>query len=113
MKHFAQALDLKNDPRLIAEYRAHHARVWPEVVAALRAAGIRDMRIYLLGNRLFMTFQAPENFDPARDYQQYASDPRCAEWDHLMRTYQQPTPFTTPGLWWAPMEQVFDLGAQP
>ena len=31
MKHFAQALELKDDPVLIAEYLKYHERVWPEV----------------------------------------------------------------------------------
>jgi L-rhamnose mutarotase len=113
MKCFAQALDLKDDPALIAAYREHHARVWPEVTAALRAAGITRMKIFLLGTRLFMYFEAPDDFDPARDYQQYAADPTCARWDALMRTFQQVTPFTSPGDWWAPMSQLFDLETSP
>ena len=113
MKSFAQALDLKDDPALIAAYREHHARVWPEVTAALRAAGISRMKIFLLGTRLFMYFEAPDDFDPARDYQRYAADPACARWDSLMRTFQQVTPFTDPADWWAPMAQIFDLEAAP
>jgi L-rhamnose mutarotase len=109
MKAFAQALDLKDDPRLIAEYVRHHRRVFPEVLSALREIGISRMRIYLLGSRLFMYFEAPESFDPARDYQRYANDPRCREWDSIMRTYQQPAPGAKAGEWWAPMECVFDL----
>lgn len=111
MPSFAAALDLKPDPDLIRQYREHHRRVWPEVVAALRAIGIRNMRIYLLGSRLFMTYDAPEGFDPARDYQKYAANPRCAAWDALMRQYQQPAPGAGPGEWWAAMEEVFDLNA--
>lgn len=111
MKVFAQALDLKDDPRLIAEYKQHHQAVWPEVVAALQGAGIASMRIFLTGNRLFMTFEAPDDFDPARDFQQYAADPRCREWDELMRRYQQRVPGATPGGWWEPMEEVFNLSS--
>jgi L-rhamnose mutarotase len=109
VKTFAQTLDLKDDPALIAEYRGHHQRVWPEVVLALRSAGIHSMRIYLAGTRLFMTFEAPDGFDPARDFQSYADDPRCAEWDALMRTYQRQVPGTPSGAWWMPMELVFEL----
>lgn len=102
-------LDLVDDPALIAEYRRHHQRVWPEVVAALKAAGIASMRIYLGGNRLFMVFEAPDDFDPSRDFQRYAMDPRCREWDELMRTYQQRVPGGAGGEWWTPMEEVFNL----
>lgn len=113
MNSFAQALDLRNDPAAIASYREHHQAVWPAVTAALRAAGISHMEIFLLGNRLFMYFKAPDGFDPARDYHLYASDPACIKWEALMRTLQTPTPFTPPGQWWAQMERVFDLHSAP
>ena len=111
---FAQALDLVDDPDRIAEYRHHHAQAWPEVVRGLRAIGIRRLRIWLTGTRLFMTFEAPDDFDPDRDYQSYAEDPRCDEWDRLMRTYQRriPTADPTDGGWWTPMDLVFDLEEQ-
>jgi L-rhamnose mutarotase len=109
MMSFAQALDLKDDPDLIRAYREHHRAVWPEVVAGLRAIGITRMKLFLLGTRLFMYFEAPDGFDPARDYQSYASDPRCAAWDALMRRFQQPAPGAKAGDWWTPMEPVFDL----
>lgn len=109
MPTFAQALDLKDDPRLIAEYVEHHRQVWPEVEAALRAIGIRGMRIYLAGNRLFMVFDAAEGFDPARDFQRFAATPRGREWDDLMRTYQQRLPGARAGEWWTPMELVYEL----
>jgi hypothetical protein len=48
-------------------------------------------------------------FDPARDYQAYAEDPRTRAWDELMRRYQRPAPFAAPGQWWTPLEAVFDL----
>ncbi|MFM7281071.1 MAG: L-rhamnose mutarotase, partial [Planctomycetia bacterium] len=44
MKTFAQTLELVDDPARIAEYRRAHERIWPEVAAALRAAGIGEMR---------------------------------------------------------------------
>ena len=109
MKAYAQALDLKDDPELIERYKAHHRAVWPEVIEALRSIGIRSMRIYLLGTRLFMFFEAPDNFDPARDFQKFTTQPRGAAWDALMRTFQQRVPGATSGDWWAPMELVFDL----
>ncbi len=109
MKCFAQALDLVDDPALIKAYVEHHRRVYPEVLAALRAIGISRMKIFLLGTRLFMYFEAPDSFDPARDYQGYAADPRCRAWDVLMRAFQKQAPGAKPGEWWAPMIEVFDL----
>lgn len=114
LKTFAQALDLVDDPDRIAEYRRHHEKAWPEVVKGLRAIGITRMRIWLAGTRLFMTFEAPDGFEPDRDYQAYAEDPRCDEWDRLMRAYQRRIPSADPadGGWWTPMELVFDLEEQ-
>ena len=36
MKRFCLALDLKNDPQLIAEYEAYHKNVWPEIIASIK-----------------------------------------------------------------------------
>lgn len=114
MKSFAQAIDLVDDPELIREYRRHHQAVWPEVVRALRAIGIARMKIYLVGTRLFMYFEAPDDFDPSRDFQTYADDPRCRQWDEWMRTFQRrvarsPDRAACNDEWWTPMEEVFDL----
>lgn len=109
MKCFAQALDLKDDPELIRQYREHHRAVWPEVTAALRQIGITRMKIFLIGTRMFMYYEAPDGFDPSRDYQSYAANPKTRAWDELMRKFQQKVPEAAPTDWWAPMEQVFDL----
>ena len=37
------------DPRLIAEYKRYHERVWPEITKSIRDAGIAEMEIYLWG----------------------------------------------------------------
>ena len=39
------AVDLKADAAAIEAYKAHHRRVWPEVIASLRNAGVRNMDI--------------------------------------------------------------------
>jgi len=51
-RRFCLALDLKDDPELIAEYR--QLKVWPEITESLRKSGVRAMEIYLLGTRMFM-----------------------------------------------------------
>ena len=109
MPVFAQALDLRDDPSLIEAYRRHHRAVWPEVLDALRAIGVRHMRIWLVGTRLFMTYEAPEGFEPARDFQRYAENSRSREWDEWMRSFQRRLAEARDGEWWTPMELVFDL----
>jgi L-rhamnose mutarotase len=112
-KAFAQVLDLKNDPKLIEDYVKYHENVWPEVLEALAKIGIVKMKIFLLGTHLFMYYEAPEGFNPARDFQTYtASNPKCQEWDLWMRTFQQKVAEAGPDDWWTPMKEVFDLQSQ-
>ena len=113
MKLFAQALDLNDDSDGISEYVRQHRAVWPEVTDGLRAIGIRSMRIFRGGTRLFMLIETDDGFDPARDYQTYANDPRTREWDAFMRSFQRPAPFARPGEWWTPLEEIFDLAWFP
>ena len=72
MKAYAQALDLIDVPGRIAEYVDWHHRVFPEVLRGLRALGLVNMKIFLHGVRLFMYFEAPDDFDPKTSYQSYA-----------------------------------------
>jgi L-rhamnose mutarotase len=103
------AVDLKDDAAAIETYKDHHRRVWPEVLASLRRAGIHDMDIYLLGRRLVMVVET-EGPDFRRCFAAHrVSHPRVTEWEALMRSLQEPAPGTPPGDWWARMEPVFSL----
>jgi len=107
------ALDLKDDPALIAEYEAHHRRVWPEIAQQLREEGVREMQIFRLGTRLVMRMVTDDaHFDAARFAQRQAGDPRSQAWEALMDRYQAATPWSQPGAKWTPMQQIFDLGTQ-
>lgn len=111
MKRYAQTLNLKDDPDIIARYDAHHAAVWPEVERGLRAIGIERMLIWRLGRRLFMVMETADSFDPERDWPRYmAMEPRIPEWQSLMESFQEPVPEAQPGEWWAAMQQVYTLG---
>lgn len=110
MSRHVLAIDLKDDAGAIAEYRAHHRRVWPEVVQSLRRAGIKDMSIHILGRRLIMIVDTQDNLDYMRIFAAHvASDPRVIEWETLMKRFQQPAPGAAPGEWWTAMEPLFDL----
>jgi L-rhamnose mutarotase len=111
---YVLTLDLVADPGVIEAYRTHHRAVWPEVLQSLRRVGVEEMDIYLLGRRLVMVMDVVEGFDRARDFAKHvASDPRCAEWEKLMKTFQEPPPGAQPGEVWALMERVFSLGSAP
>ena len=47
-------------PDRIDEYVAAHARVWPEMLDALRGAGIRNYTIFRDGNRVFGYFEVDD-----------------------------------------------------
>ena len=110
VKSYGLTLCLKADPAAVEEYRAYHRRVWPEVLAGLREVGISTMRIYLLGRRLFMYVETDDSFDPSRDFARASAGTRAREWDRLMRSLQERALESQPEDWWAPMEEVFDLG---
>jgi L-rhamnose mutarotase len=112
MQSYGMTLMLKDDEAIVERYKDFHRKAWPEVVARLREFGITEMRIYLLGRRMFMYMEAADGFDPGRDFPKLIEDPRYREWEELMRTLQQRAPEAKPGDWWAPMEEVFDLSGQ-
>jgi len=62
LRRHCLALDLKDDPAVIAEYDRYHRAVWPEILQSLRDAGINDMEIYRIENRLFMIIDVTESF---------------------------------------------------
>ena len=109
MKHYAYTLDLRDDPQLVAQYKEYHRQVWPEILARLRQVGITQMKIFLQGTRMFMYVEATDTFNPDRDLARYADHPRAQEWEKLMHTFQQQIPGSGEGVWWVPMEQVFEL----
>ena len=109
MQVYGMALDLRDDPRLIARYKKEHAQAWPEVLARLREVGITEMKIFLVGRRLFMYCETKDGFDPAKDFARCNDDPTYRKWDQLMRTMQERVDDAKPGEWWAMMELVFDL----
>ena len=111
MQAYGMALDLRDDPNLIARYRKEHQAAWPKVLARLREIGVTEMRIFLLGRRMFMYCETKDGFDPATDFARANDDPTYQKWDELMRTMQERVPEAKPNEWWARMELVFDLSA--
>jgi L-rhamnose mutarotase len=109
------ALDLKNDPVLIEEYRKFHAPGGPPpaVTHALRASGIESLEIYLCGNRLFMILEAGDDFSPQKKAQADADNADVLRWEELMWRFQQPLPWSERGQKWVPSEKIYDLSQQP
>jgi L-rhamnose mutarotase len=109
MQRYCLTLDLVDDPKLIAEYREYHRSVWPEVKQSIRASGICNMEIYLLGNRLRMVIETEASFNFETKTQNDASSERVQQWEALMWKYQQRLPMAKKGEKWMLMEEIFSL----
>lgn len=109
MKQFALALDLKNDPHLIAEYEAHHRAVWPEIVESIKASGILECSIYRIENRLTMVLITKDEFDFNQKAIADKANPKVQEWESFMWKYQEALPTAKPGEKWALMKEIFSL----
>lgn len=109
MKRYTFALDLKDDPQLISEYEEHHKKVWPEILASIRNAGVSNMEIFRAGNRLFMIMEADDDFSLEHKALIDQYNPKVQEWEKLMWKYQQALPYAREGEKWMEMTSIFKL----
>lgn len=110
-RRYCLTLDLKDDPKLIAEYKRHHEHVWPDIVQSIKGSGIDDMEIYLLGTRMFMIMEVGDDFSFEAKADADRVNPKVQEWEQLMWKFQQALPQAKPGEKWMLMERVFKLGS--
>jgi L-rhamnose mutarotase len=110
-RRFCLALDLRDDPQLIAEYEAYHRGVWPEILASLRRSGILSMEIYRLRTRLMMIMEVSDDFSFERKAAADEADPRVQDWEAIMWTYQQAIPGGPIGAKWQLMDRMFEFEA--
>jgi L-rhamnose mutarotase len=108
-RRYCLALDLRDDPDLIAEYEERHRQIWPEIALSIRDAGIESMEIYRVGNRLFMLMEVSETFSFEAKARADRENPRVQAWEELMWRYQQALPMAAPGEKWMLMERIFSL----
>ncbi|MBT8297878.1 MAG: L-rhamnose mutarotase [Maribacter sp.] len=110
-KRLCFSCDLKDDSRLITEYKKYHTpgNTWPEITKSIKDAGILDMQIYLTGNRMFMIMEVDDTFDPKKKAEMDANNPKVQEWERLMWKYQQALPWAKEGEKWIELKQVFQL----
>lgn len=110
MQRFGSQIRLR--PNAYAEYKRHHAAVWPEVLAAIARSHIRNYTIYHLDGVLFSTFEYHGHDFPA-DNARIAADPATQRWWAIMEPLQQQLPNTPAGDWWHPMEELFHFAGDP
>ena len=109
MKRYCLALDLKDDPALIAEYEQWHGKVWPEIVKSILDSGVTNLEIYRASNRLFMILEADDSFTFEQKAAMDAANSKVQEWETLMWKFQQALPGTPPGEKWTLMEKIYQL----
>lgn len=108
-QRYCFALDLKGDESLIKEYEVHHQRVWPEVLASIKEAGINNMEIYRFAARLFMVMEVSDGFSFEKKRQMDEGNEKVQEWESLMWKYQQAIPGAAEGEKWVQLQKIFSL----
>lgn len=111
MKRYCLALDLVDDPAMIAEYESRHSseKFWPEIKKSIEEAGIARMEIYRTGNRLFMIMETEETFSFEKKSAMDAANTKVQEWEALMWKYQLALPWAKPGEKWILMDEIFKI----
>lgn len=110
-KRFCQTMELRNDPQLIEEYKRRHAEgnIWKEIPEGIKAVGILEMEIYLLGTKLFMIVETAEDFNWETAMAKLATLPRQQEWEDYMSVFQNADQGAKATEKWMLMERIFHL----
>jgi L-rhamnose mutarotase len=94
---------LRVRPDKVDAYVEAHRQVWPEMLQALRAAGIRNYTIFRAGNEMFGYFEAG---DLQRAERYLAGQEVSARWqDAMAELLAERVPDAGP----PPLEEVFRL----
>ena len=111
MKTYCFALDLDDDPALIAEYKRYHqmSHIWPSVLQSVLGHGVVSEEIYQAGNRLFMILHTTDDFSLEAKQAADSANPKMQKWEELMWRFQKPLPFAKPGEKWVRMEKIFEV----
>lgn len=111
VKRYCRTMNLKDNPELIAEYRKRHSQEhsWKEIREGIKQVGILEMEIYILGTRLVMIVDAPEDFDWQTAMDKLATLPRQAEWEAFVAAFQGCAADAKSDEKWQMMERMFHL----
>jgi L-rhamnose mutarotase len=101
MAQYAWVLEVR--PGYEEEYVRRHQEIWPEMVEALRSAGIRNYSIFRHGLTLFGYFET-DDIEKAQEYLANSeTNQRWSEWmDPTMKVDIDPTtqfPYLLPLQW--------------
>jgi len=104
MPRYAYKLRIKADK--IEEYELEHTRVWPELLAKIKAAGISDYSIFRRGQDLTLVLTV-DDLDKA--FAELDKDPVNQRWQEFMKPLWEPVPDLQEGERFAMLKEVFRL----
>ncbi|OPA77835.1 L-rhamnose 1-epimerase [Paenibacillus selenitireducens] len=106
MKRYGWSIKVKMDR--LAEYKALHTAVWPEVLHRLKESNVQNYSIYYRDGYLFSYLEyTGQDFE--KDMANMAADPNTQAWWKLTDPCQEPVNSASEGEWWATMEEVFHM----
>jgi L-rhamnose mutarotase len=108
-KIYCQTLELADNQELIARYCNAHANIWKEIPEGIRAVGILEMKLFLVGTRVVMLVVTPVDFDWDTQMAKLAALPRQHEWEDYVALIQQCKLGSTSNEKWQMMQQIFSL----
>ncbi|QXP66400.1 L-rhamnose mutarotase [Polaribacter sp. AHE13PA] len=109
MTKYCFALDLKDDEKLISEYKKYHQEIWPEITKSIVDAGILNLEIFNVHNRLFMIMEVDASFSFEEKDELDKNNVKVQEWEALMWKYQQGLPMAKKGEKWVLMDRIYQL----
>lgn len=110
-KRYVQTLELRDDPEMIKEYLKWHSEEhhWKEIRDGIKEVGILEMEIYILGTKLVMIVDTPEDFNWQEAMDKLATLPRQAEWEAFVAQLQGCREDARSDEKWNMMERMFYL----
>ncbi len=106
MKRMGLVIGVK--PDRIAEYKRIHAAVWPEILARISDANIRNYTIFLREpENLLFAYWEYHGADWAADAERMRADPCMRDWWAITDPMQAPLVSRKADEWWATAEEVF------
>lgn len=95
-KRIVMSLELKNNHKLVSEYKEIHRKdkIWPEIIENMDTIGILNMSIYLYNYRAFLIMDTHLNFNLEKDGIQWAHLPKEKEWQAYVAKFQKVNPIS-------------------
>jgi L-rhamnose mutarotase len=99
------AFKLRLKPGVVAEYQRRHDEIWPEMAAALKAAGISDYSIFL--DEATLTLFAVQKLGDGNTAAELPRSPIVRKWWDSMAPLMEVNPDGSPVV--HPLREVFHL----